>query len=151
MEKGILGTKVVAQVGLIVKDIEVTGKKYADFLGVEVPPIELTDEFEKSQIHYRNNPTTARAKLMFFRTPGSVEIELIEPDHNPSTWREFLDTHGEGVHHLAFYIEDSKGKIAKLQELGMNLVQTGEYTGGRYSYIDSSDDLKVMLELLEND
>ncbi|MGG6309382.1 VOC family protein [Paenibacillus macerans] len=151
MEKGVLGTKIVAQIGIIVKDIEVTGKKYADFLGVDLPPVELTDEFEKSQIHYRNNPTTARAKLMFFRTPGSVEIELIEPDGNPSTWQEFLDTHGEGVHHIAFYIKDTKGKVAMLKELGMEQMQTGEYTGGRYTYIDSTADLKVMLELLEND
>jgi hypothetical protein len=25
---------------------------------------------------------------------GSLEVELIEPDHNPSTWRESLDKHG---------------------------------------------------------
>jgi methylmalonyl-CoA/ethylmalonyl-CoA epimerase len=43
------------------------------------------------------------------------------------------------------------GKITKLHELGMNLVQKGEYAGGRYAYIDSTMDLKVMLELLEND
>jgi len=33
----------------------------------------------------------------------------------------------------------------------MPLVQKGEYTGGRYAYIDSNSCLKVMLELLEND
>jgi len=33
----------------------------------------------------------------------------------------------------------------------MTLIQTGEYTGGRYAYIDTSSDLKVLLKLLEND
>lgn len=34
---------------------------------------------------------------------------------------------------------------------GMPLVQYGEYTGGRYAYMDTFPQLKVMLELLEND
>ena len=109
----------VVQIGIIVQDIEATGKKYADFLGVEVPPVSLTEEQEKTKIEYKNKPTEARAKLMFFRNPGSVEIELIEPDHHPSTWREFLDTRGEGVHHIAFLVKDMEGKIIKLQELGI--------------------------------
>jgi pimeloyl-CoA synthetase len=33
----------------------------------------------------------------------------------------------------------------------MPLLQKGEYTGGRYAYIDASRDLKVIIELLEND
>ena len=80
-----------------------------------------------------------------------MDIELIEPDENPSTWREFLDTNGEGVHHIAFVIKDMAGKIRKLADMGLPLIQRGEYTGGRYAYIESNDKLKVMLELLEND
>jgi hypothetical protein len=33
----------------------------------------------------------------------------------------------------------------------LKLLQTGEYTGGRYAYIDANEKLKLMLELLEND
>jgi methylmalonyl-CoA/ethylmalonyl-CoA epimerase len=33
----------------------------------------------------------------------------------------------------------------------MPLLQKGEYTGGRYAYIDTLRDLKVIIELLEND
>ena len=151
MDKGVLGTQTVVQIGIIVKNIQVTAKKYADFLGMDIPEIVITDAYDKTLTLYNGIPTQARAKLAFFRTPGAVEIELIEPDQNPSTWREFLDSHGEGVHHIAFFIKDTQGKVLKLKELGMGLVQKGEYTGGRYSYIDSSKDLKVMLELLEND
>ena len=35
---GVLGTHMLAQVGFIVKDVEETKKKWAAFLGVEVPP-----------------------------------------------------------------------------------------------------------------
>jgi hypothetical protein len=44
-----------------------------------------------------------------------------------------------------------KEKIAALEKNGMPLLQTGEYTGGRYAYVDANRDLKVVLELLEND
>jgi methylmalonyl-CoA/ethylmalonyl-CoA epimerase len=55
------------------------------------------------------------------------------------------------VHHIAFQVKGMKEKIAALEAEGMPLLQSGEYVGGRYAYIDSSRDLKVTLELLEND
>jgi methylmalonyl-CoA/ethylmalonyl-CoA epimerase len=150
MGKGILGTKVVTQIGIIVKDIEKSSQDLADFLGVEKPNWIITDIFDKANTQYKGAATQARAKLAFFNV-GSLDIELIEPDKEPSTWREFLDTHGEGVHHIAFNINGMKEKVINLENSGMKLVQSGEYTGGRYSYIDSVKQLKVMIELLEND
>jgi len=150
MDKNILGTKVVTQIGILVNDIEKASQAYADFLGVEKPQWIITDTVDKAQTEYRGQSTPARAKLAFFHV-GSVDIELIEPDHNPSTWREALDKYGEGVHHIAFVIDGMKEKIMLLEKNQMPLVQKGEYTGGRYAYIDSIKDLKVMIELLEND
>jgi len=151
MKKGILGTHVVTQVGLLVHDIEKTAQIYADFLGVPRPPIQLTDGLEKSQAKYRGAPTKARAKLAFFKVGEGLDIELIEPDHEPSTWREDLDRKGECVHHIAFKVKGMKEKVADLGRESMPLVQSGEYTGGRYAYIDANKDLKVLIELLEND
>ncbi len=150
MSKGVLGTNVVTQVGIIVKNIEHTSQAFADFFGVEKPPANLTDTLDKAQTKYNGSPTEARAKLAFFDM-GKIQIELIEPDENPSTWREYLDTHGEGVHHIAFVVKDMKGTVAKLESRNMPLIQKGEYTGGRYAYMDTFGDLKVILELLEND
>ena len=145
-----LGSSTIVQVGLIVRDIEKTAKAYADLFGVEVPEWSLTDPEEKAQTRYRGQPTEARAKLAFFRL-GSVSLELIEPVGGPSTWQEFLDTNGEGVHHIAFHIKGMDEQVALLAGKGMPLVQRGEYTGGRYAYIDGSAELKLILELLEND
>jgi hypothetical protein len=44
-----------------------------------------------------------------------------------------------------------KEKIAGFEGKKMPLLQRGEYTGGRYAYIDTLKDLKVIIELLEND
>jgi catechol 2,3-dioxygenase-like lactoylglutathione lyase family enzyme len=150
MSQGVLGTNVIAQVAIIVRDIERTSRKMADFFGVEPPAWFWTDPQEKARTRYRGEPTEARAKLAFFDM-GSLQLELIEPDEHPSTWREFLDEHGEGVHHIAFVVKGMQEKIRALEQMGMPLVQKGEYTGGRYAYFDTVNDLKVMLELLEND
>lgn len=150
MGEAILETNAVTQIGIIVRDIDRSAGVFANFLGVDKPRVIVTDVPELAKTEYRDSHTPARAKLAFFYA-GGLDIELIEPDENPSTWREFLDTNGEGVHHIAFVVKDMAGKIRKLAELGMPLIQRGEYTGGRYAYIESNDKLKVMLELLEND
>ena len=150
MEQNVLGTSVVTQIGILVRDIDKTAKAYAEFLGVE-PNFVETDEFEKSQTSYNGNPSPARSRLAFFKVGPSLDIELIQPDQEPSTWRNDLDTFGEGVHHIAFVVDGIKEKIINLAAKNMPLLQTGEYTGGRYAYVDAKDELKIILELLEND
>ncbi len=151
MKDSILGTRTVAQIGLLVNDIESAVQAYADFLGVEKPAIIITDELEKTQARFKGQPTKARAKLAFFDIGPSLQLELIQPDGEHSTWREDLDRRGEGFHHVAFRIKGMKDRIAALGRKGLPLVQTGEYTGGRYAYLDGSRDLKLTIELLEDD
>ncbi|CAK4834066.1 unnamed protein product [Aphanomyces euteiches] len=145
-----LGTNVVAQIGLVVHNIEKTSQAYANFLGVEKPAWFWTDAIETAQTEYKGSPSVARAKLAFFEM-GSLQLELIEPDEHPSTWRESLDQNGEGPHHIAFVIEGMQAKINVMERNNMKLLQKGEYTGGRYAYMDTLGDLKVILELLEDD
>ncbi|REK75737.1 VOC family protein [Paenibacillus paeoniae] len=149
-ENGKLGTSTITQIGLLVHDIEATSQAYAEFFGMENPEWFWTDTVDKALTEYKGELSQARAKLAFFDM-GSLQLELIEPDHHPSTWREHLDAHGEGVHHIALIIEGMKEKIKVMEGQGMKLVQKGEYTGGRYAYMDTFQQLKVMLELLEND
>ncbi|WP_027086068.1 VOC family protein [Cohnella panacarvi] len=150
MDKGALGNNVITQIGLLVHDIEKTSQAYADFFGMEKPQWFWTDVADVARTEYRGSRSEARAKLAFFDM-GSLQLELIEPDHEPSTWRESLDKNGEGFHHIAFGIKGMKEKIAVMEAGGMPLLQKGEYTGGRYAYLDSFQELKVLIELLEND
>lgn len=144
--KGLSDTT-VCQVGIIVKNIEESAKRYAALLGVEVPPIGLTDPAEKSHIKYRGDDTEAQAKLAFFKT-GTCQIELIEPVGGPSTWKEFLDKHGEGVHHIAFHVPKLEEDLAFLKTIGMEVAQKGDYTGGCYHYVEGAATPGVTLELL---
>ncbi|HVP18720.1 MAG TPA: VOC family protein [Spirochaetia bacterium] len=151
MESNILKTRAVTQIGVLVNDIEAAARAWADFLGVEIPPITTTDGYEKSQARFRGKATTARARLAFFDVGPWLQLELIQPDREQSTWREALDQKGEGVHHIAFEVKGMKEKLSALEGAGMQLLQSGEYAGGRYAYVDGSRDLKVIIELLEND
>ncbi len=150
MGKGLLGNNVITQVGIVVRDIEKSSREFAEFFGIPVPAWVQTDTMDKAQTRFRGAPTPGRAKLAFMHF-GSIDIELIEPDTHPSTWREHLDTRGEGVHHLAFVIEGMADRVRELEAHGHPLQQKGEYTGGRYAYVDTSKTLKTIVELLEND
>jgi catechol 2,3-dioxygenase-like lactoylglutathione lyase family enzyme len=140
----------IAQIGVIVDDIDRASQAWADVFGLPVPPVTLTDTVELAHTEYRGQPTPARAKLAFFRFEN-IDVELIEPVGEPSTWRDQLDEHGCSLHHIAVRIGGMADRLAYLDAKGISLIQRGEYTGGRYAYLDAGDSLGLILELLEND
>ena len=145
-----LGSTIITQVGIIVQDIEAKSRAWAEVLGMPVPEIMITDGYERAQTEYNGQPSDARAKLAFFHL-GQVDLELIEPIGEPSTWQDQLDGHGDSLHHIAFEIKGMTEKVAYLEAKGLSLVQRGEYPGGRYAYVDGNAQLGAILELLEND
>jgi methylmalonyl-CoA/ethylmalonyl-CoA epimerase len=149
MTENILGTDKVCQVGLVVHDIEKSLDAYCALLGISRPKVIITDGYEQAQTAYHGQPSRARAKLAFIDL-GQVQLELIEPDGNPSTWQEGLDKNGDSVHHIAFVVKGTGQVVDHLAQQGMLVAQQGQYTGGMYTYIDSVQKLGVNLELLEN-
>jgi catechol 2,3-dioxygenase-like lactoylglutathione lyase family enzyme len=148
MSKGI-GTTTVTQIGLVVNDMQGAIDAYCSILGLPRPEIMLTDEYSQAKTMYRGKPSYAQARLAFFNL-GQVQIELIEPVGEPSTWKEGLDANGYSVHHIAFQVKNTPEVVKHLAEHGIPEVQHGYYTGGMYTYLDSQAKLGVMLELLEN-
>jgi methylmalonyl-CoA/ethylmalonyl-CoA epimerase len=132
-----------------VRDIEQKIEAYCRVFGFDRPEVIITDAPEKARAAYRGKPTSAQAKLAFMPI-GSVQLELIQPLGGDSTWQEFLDTHGEGVHHIAFEVKGTDGVTRRLAEQKMDVVQQGYYEGGMYTYVDGTSALGVILELLEN-
>lgn len=148
-QTGLFSQGRIVQIGVVVKNIENASAVYAGLLGVAVPEWSWTDTEDKAHTQFKGKPSPARAKLAFIELKN-ITLELIEPDSNPSTWREFLDAKGEGAHHIAFEIKGMDEKIALLGKKGMPLIQKGDYEGGRYAYIDGTAKLGLILELLEN-
>ena len=109
-----------------------------------------TADASVSQIEYRGATTPARAKLAFLRF-RNITLELIEPIGRPSIWGDVLDDKGTVGHHIAFGVTGMRQAVATLGERGAPMVQKGEYTGGRYAYLDTRAQLGLDIELLEND
>ena len=151
MTAPLLNPERLCQVGLVVRDVEATASKYAAALGLPMPKIIETPGYAKAKTVVNGQPSEATAKLAFFQT-GQLVIELIQPDETPSVWRDHLDKFGEGVHHIAFRVDDTNATAAGLAAEGMTVGQQGLYAdaSGMYSYVDSAPQLGVMIELLEN-
>ena len=143
-----LGSRTLAQVAIVVCNIEEAAKRYADILGLPVPePIVTAPGLEANQT-YRGMPSDARAKLAFFSV-GQVQIELIEPLGGASTWQDVLDRKGECVHHIAFWVEGMQKSVNFLKSRGIPMIQRGDMGEGQYAYFDAEAQLGVTLELLE--
>lgn len=141
------GMNRVMQIGIVVRDIERSSKIWSKLLGVEVPKWTETEDESVTKMRYRGKPSSGRAKLAFF-TLENITIELIEPIGGPSTWKNFLDRHGEGVHHIAFDVDKIESGIEALRKIGVDIEQKGNFTGGSYAYTCSVNGLGAILELL---
>ena len=149
MTEQTLGTTTITQVGIIVQDIEAKARAWAEVLGLPVPEIMITEPTIARKL---NITASRRMRVPSWRFSTSDRgPQLIEPVGEPSTWQDQLDEHGDSLHHIAFEIKGMSEKVAYLDSKGLKLVQRGEYTGGRYAYINGNAQLGAILELLEND
>lgn len=146
------GMKTVVQVALVTRDIEASAKRWAAVLGMPVPSITTTRPGEEVKVVYKGKPSSGRAKLAFFRL-GQVVLELIEPVGGDTSWRQFLDEHGEGVQHLGFQVENLDEAIARAARMQMPVLHRGRYDrdNGDYVYIESEKLLGVTVEFLHSD
>jgi len=141
---GIIDTNVVVQVAFVVKDMEVTKKKFAEFLGLEVPDHFATTKSPDNIVEGKPAPEVS-ALLAFLNAGPGLTIELIQPNGVKSVWQDVLDEQGEGFHHIAFSVKGMEEKIIACEKAGMKCLQKGK----GYSYLDGRKDLKCIIELLE--
>ncbi len=141
--------KNVVQIGIVVDNIEKAVELWSKLLGLEIPRIIETGVWEETKMEFRGNPSRGRAKLALIKL-NNIVIELIEPIDGPSTWREFLENHGPGVHHIAFNVSKPEECVRKLEDLGARIEQKGMFRGGYYIYIDARKSLGAIIELLHH-
>ena len=146
------GMKTIVQVAIVCKDIEATSKRWANLLGVAPPKITLTRPGREVKVTYRGRSSDGRVKLAFIRM-GQVVLELMEPLGGDTSWKEFLDKHGEGVQHIGFQVTNLEKAAATLKSLGIAELHRGRYDSdnGTYVYFDSQPSLGVTVELLHSD
>lgn len=142
----------VAQVAIIVSDVDAKAKAWSTFLGMEPSKVLVTGPLETTGTEYKGEKTPARLKVAVFDL-GGFELELMEPIDGPSVWRDFLEEHGDGLHHIGFEATGIDDAITSIEAQGMPLVQRAEYKTaydtGRNAYFSSEAALGAMIELNE--
>lgn len=136
------------QINIIVKDIELAAEKWAEILGIEKPVIKTNHLKGSEHYTYRGEPVSCDLKVANISMNGFV-IELHQPVGGPSSFQEFIDKHGNGVHHIGFEVGDKRDDvIASLQDAGFDTNRTlGIYPGSSWTIVDSEDVLGVNLNI----
>ena len=101
----------IEHLGIAVKSIEESLPYYEGILGLKCYNIEVVED--------------QKVKTAFFKV-GQTKIELLEPTSPDSTIAKFIEKKGEGIHHIAFNIQD--GVENALREVEAKGVQTIDKT-----------------------
>lgn len=95
--------KKIEHIGIAVKDLETSNALFEKLLGVAAYKFEAVES---------EGVTTS-----FFQT-GSNKIELLAATNPESPIAKFIEKKGEGIHHVAFDVEDIVSEIARLKNEG---------------------------------
>ena len=93
----------IEHIGIAVKDLKTSNTLFEKLFGTSNYKIE---EVESEGV-----------KTSFFRV-GHNKIELLEATSENSPIAKFIDKRGEGIHHIAFDVDDIESEIKRLQEEG---------------------------------
>lgn len=139
------------QVTIVVNDIRKAAKAWAALLNVPEPEIWVNhlESNEEYPYTYRGQNDKPCDLQMCVIEMGDWVLELHQIDENPSTFREFINKHGNGVHHLGFEVGDARDEVIKeLKEMGFDTERTiGVYPGSSWTIVDSEDVLGVNLNI----
>lgn len=90
-----------------------------EHIGIAVKSLESSNElFAKlfGESHYKVEKVESEGVNTSFFQVGPNKIELLEASGPDSPIAKFLEKRGEGIHHIAFDVEDINAEIARLKE-----------------------------------
>ena len=101
---------------------------------------------------YGKTPNTIDKTRMRFAQIGPFQLELVQPVEGEPIYREFLKSKGEGVHHIAYTVDDLDEETAKLVEKGISVItRVTLQTGTSFAYMDVRKVGNVIIELIQMD
>ncbi len=92
-----------------------------------------------------------KVRVGFFRV-GDVRLELLEPTDPSSTVAAFLEKRGEGLHHIAYTVENLEARIAELKQAGLRMIDETPRPGAhhmRIAFLHPKSSGGVLTELCE--
>ena len=142
----------VDQVAVVVRDLDASMKRYVEEFGIGPWRVYAFSPDWIRQMTFRGREQGYTMKLALAQL-GDVMYELIEPVEGPSSYEEFLKEHGEGLHHLGYFVEDIDETTRRMESAGYKLLQSGRGIGtkgdGGYAYFETEDALGHIVEAIE--
>lgn len=129
--------KKIEHIGIAVKDLKHSNKLFEKLLGVSHYKIE--------QVSSENVNTS------FFRL-GTQKLELLEATDANSPIAKFIEKHGEGIHHIAFKVDDIEAEIQRLKHEGFEMVHGQPKLGAdhmRIAFLHPKSTNGVLVELCQ--
>jgi methylmalonyl-CoA/ethylmalonyl-CoA epimerase len=127
----------IEHLGIAVKDLTASIKVYEALLGTKCYKVEsVASEF---------------VKTAFFKV-GESKIELLEATDQNSAIAKFLDKRGNGIHHIAFDVDDLDREIKRLEKIGFILINLTPKYGAdnkRIAFLHPKSTDGVLVELCE--
>jgi len=99
--------KKVEHIGIAVKNIEEASITYAKLLGKNL---------------YKTEVVESEGVLTVFYSIGESKIELLESQKSDSAIAKFIEKKGEGIHHIAFEVDDIYSEMQRLRNEGFLLL-----------------------------
>ena len=127
----------IDHVGIAVRDLDAAVSRYQAMLGV-APTVRQTmaqDGIEAAMLDL-----------------GDTHVELIAPTRDDSAIAGFLDRRGEGMHHVAYRVDDIRAALAAARESGAQLLDEEPRVGVMghlVAFIHPRATGGVLIELLE--
>lgn len=125
----------IEHIGIAVKDINTSNKIFEDVLGVAP---------------YKQEKVESEQVLTSFFQIGDSKIELLQATHQDSAIAKFLEKNREGMHHIAFDVEDIHSEIERLKTLGYRMIndQPKQGADGKIiAFMHPKDSNGVLVEL----
>lgn len=127
----------VDHIGIAVRSLDKAVSLYRDILGLKLEGVHELKE--------------RKVKVAFFSSGGESRVELLEPIGSDSPIAKFLDTRGEGIHHVAIAVDDIYGALENLRQKGVMLVDEKPGTGAegsKIAFVHPKSTCGVLLELV---
>lgn len=97
----------IEHIGIAVKDIEESNKLFAKLLNTA---------------HYKMEEVESEGVITSFFKIGEVKIELLQATNEQSAIHQFVEKKGEGIHHIAFAVEDVNAELTRLKNEGFEAI-----------------------------
>ncbi|MGJ3247354.1 MAG: VOC family protein [Elainellaceae cyanobacterium] len=117
-------------------------------LGIGPWRVYTFDETTVSEQTYRGKTAQYAIKVCFAQAKNVI-WEIMQPLSGPTIFQEFLDRHGEGIHHIAFNCGDMpwEARIQEFESRGFRLIQSGSWMGqNAFAFFDTEAETTTVFE-----